>query len=211
MWTCPPSNRSVLKDLSYSLILQGCVESQLIPVVGRPVLALGLTYSKVCGTVNGYQYYTTDSFFASIYGITIDDYYVDGISLTHGHSPRKHIWTFASGFGEGNYEANDYYNCPCSSPHFLHNYTLPAFIGSDYFCETGARGMPPSQWITEDPLWDGKGCGASSTCCGGRAGKRWFCKSLPEPTTDDIEIRLCTDQGRADEDIAVTIIELYIQ
>ncbi len=174
----------------------------------------GLTYSKVCGTVNGYQYYTTGAFYASFFGkgSTIDDYYVDGISLTHGHSPRKHIWTFASGVGEGTVES--YSNCPCSSPHCLYDYILPAFIGSDYFCETGNRGLwsdTPSQWFTEDLLWDGKGCGANSTCCGGRAGKRWFCKSLPEPTTDDIEIRLCTDEERTNEDVAVAVIELYIQ
>ena len=28
-------------------------------------------------------------------GLGIDRYYVDGISLTHGQSPRQHIWSFA--------------------------------------------------------------------------------------------------------------------
>jgi len=31
---------------------------------------------------------------------TIDDVYVDGISLTHGSSPRQHIWTFANALDE---------------------------------------------------------------------------------------------------------------
>ena len=27
---------------------------------------------------------------------TIDDHYLDGVSLTHDSSPRKHIWSFAA-------------------------------------------------------------------------------------------------------------------
>ena len=31
---------------------------------------------------------------------TIDSRYVDGVSITHGASPRKHIWTYAAGVYE---------------------------------------------------------------------------------------------------------------
>ena len=35
-----------------------------------------------------------------VHNITIDSSYVDGVSLTHGQTPRKHIWTFAAAHDE---------------------------------------------------------------------------------------------------------------
>ena len=35
----------------------------------------------------------------------------------------------------------------------------------------------------------------------------WFCKQLPQTTTDDIEVRICGDQGIANEDTPVELIE----
>ena len=58
----------------------------------------GIEYSRVCGRITGYQYYTPDAFRNYIInGGPIDNVFVDGIALTHG-SPRKHIWTFATAF-----------------------------------------------------------------------------------------------------------------
>ena len=45
-------------------------------------------------------------------------------------------------------------------------------------------------------------------CCG-RGG--WFCKDLPQPTTDDIEFWLCTDEGRTNEDVYIEDVEMYVQ
>ena len=39
----------------------------------------------------------------------------------------------------------------------------------------------------------------------------WFMKELSSSTTDDIEMRLCADSGRNDEDITVELIELYVR
>jgi len=39
----------------------------------------------------------------------------------------------------------------------------------------------------------------------------WFCKQLPQATIDDIEVRICKDEGNTNEDIPVQIIELYIR
>ena len=40
----------------------------------------------------------------------------------------------------------------------------------------------------------------------------WFYKQLPNVTTnDDIEMRVCRDQSRYDEDIAIEAIEFYIR
>ena len=56
------------------------------------------TYSQVCGIARGYQYATMDAFKA-ITGETIDQTYVDGLSITRG-SPRQHLWTLAVGLRE---------------------------------------------------------------------------------------------------------------
>ena len=44
----------------------------------------GVQYSKVCGRIRAYQVGTIDDFFNP----NIDTYYIDGVSLTHGSSPR---------------------------------------------------------------------------------------------------------------------------
>ncbi len=58
-----------------------------------------MTYTKVYGRVRAYQYNTTNSFQEYAGGqrgnSTIDEPYVDGVSLTY-ENPRRHIWTFAS-------------------------------------------------------------------------------------------------------------------
>ena len=43
----------------------------------------GINYSHVCGRVIGYQYRVPDAFLNSR-SQTIEGYYVDGVSLTHG-------------------------------------------------------------------------------------------------------------------------------
>ncbi len=58
----------------------------------------GISYSRVCEKVKAYQYFSPDAFGPYYYNRaqTIDDAYVDGVSLTHGQNPRNHIWTFAN-------------------------------------------------------------------------------------------------------------------
>ena len=89
-------------------------------------------YSQVCGRVIGYQYATTDAFHVQT-SPSIDQAYVDGVSITRG-SPRKHVWSFASGFQES--FSNPRYNCPCSTC-CGHGQSVPSFVGNDYFCESG--------------------------------------------------------------------------
>ena len=46
--------------------------------------------------------------------------------------------------------------------------------------------------IAENTLWDGHGYTVSSTCYTCEFNNPpWFCKQLPKPTTEDIEIRIC--------------------
>ena len=167
-------------------------------------------YSNVCGKIIGYQQKTSDAFhpYQLNSALTIDDGYVDGISLTHGHSPRKHIWTFAAAL----HEHNSYwkYICPCTNKYNPDTINIPPFVGNDYFCDTGSSDHFQFIFYPDDPLWDGQGCGQNSTCCSFNC-PPWFSKQLNSSTTDNIEMRLCTDQSRSNEDITFEQLVLYVQ
>ena len=167
----------------------------------------GVKYSRVCGKIIGYQYATTDAFLSHSTGRTIDDLYVDGVSLTHGQRPRKHIWTFAAAHDE---TRSDTTVCPCTKPSTTFTGIVPPFIGQDYFCDTGSRYAPQAHFYRADPLWDGSGCGPTSSCCGFN-NPPWFCKQLPQPTNDDIEMRVCTDEPIANKYLALETAEIYVQ
>ena len=170
----------------------------------------GIQYSKVCGRVRGYQYSSPNAFFywSRNPSLTINDNYVDGVSLTHSSlSGRGHIWTFAAALDEVNRTRP--FACPCTNLNSKVNITIPPFIGSDYFCETGSRNIfEYERFYQEDPLWDGAGCGPASTCC--QAGPT-FCKTLPRATTDNIELRVCANEPRYNEDTPLDQVDLYIQ
>ena len=55
----------------------------------------GMTYSRVCGRIIGYQFGSGTAFWQDNIGSTnIDSVYVGGVSLTHGApGARQHIWT----------------------------------------------------------------------------------------------------------------------
>ena len=152
-------------------------------------------YTRVCGRVIGYQFGYPDGFYSS----TIDQYYVDGVSITHG-SPRSHIWTFAAGGSES------YNDCPCegglSAPPFIRN--------NSFYCESGysGAGRPSSVLYTSDPLWDGEQCESEGSCC---STAPWFTVDLVNPTTDDIEVCICSDSTDTEEDTPIQLLELYIQ
>ena len=161
-------------------------------------------YTRVCGKIRAYQFGGTDGFEAYDDGevTTIDGAYVSGVSLTHGR-PRQHIWTFAAGYSE--YEPNRNDACPCDA---IIDITIPPFVGGDYFCESGRNSQTYTQFLPDDPLWDGDGCTASSTCCSFN-NPPCFTKQLPSPTTDDIEARLCLkDRG---DYTPIEFLELYVQ
>ena len=170
----------------------------------------GIEYSRVCGRVIGYQDGTPNAFSAYQAGTatTIDSYYAAGVSITHGYSPRQHIWTFAAARDEHSGTAANQ-QCPCTRPGFPASVTVPSFVGQDYFCETGSRNSVQYIFHSNDPLWDGQGCGGNSTCCEFN-NPPWFCKQLPQATTDDIEMRLCDDQEISNEDTPIESVEMFI-
>ena len=164
--------------------------------------AHAVPYSKICGKVNAYQYSTSDAFFHHGDDADIDSYYVDGVSLTYGSHPRKHIWTFAAGS-----DAHPYSNCQCSAHSNADIPPPPSFVGSHYFCEV--KDSSSSQFDGDNPLWDGQGCQLSSVCCSFN-NPPWFYRQLSGPVTADIEMRVCADQSQQDEDIALAMVEIFV-
>ena len=161
----------------------------------------GVEYSRVCGRIVAYQLGTPSGF--RFGDGTIDGHYLAGISLTHGQI-RQHIWSFVNAKNEGSTTEV----CPCIQGS---QDEAPSFIGQDYFCDTAVSGTSTSDgtFYPNDPLWDGQGCGIRSTCCSFNS-PPWFCKQLPRPTTDDIELRLCENSGPDDDDSPFEIVELYV-
>uniref|UniRef100_A0A1X7UZA3 Fibrinogen C-terminal domain-containing protein n=1 Tax=Amphimedon queenslandica TaxID=400682 RepID=A0A1X7UZA3_AMPQE len=104
----------------------------------------GISYSQICGRVEGYAKASPDAFFHYLTDRNnIDASYVDGVSITHG-SPRQHVWTFIA-TAQTEIVAGGVYNCSCSPGN---TQKVPSFVGKDYYCEGGSA----------DPLWDGKDC-----------------------------------------------------
>ena len=171
--------------------------------------ASGLQYNKVCGRVVGYQFRSPDAFRRFVQSDSaIDKAYVDGVSITHGN-PRKHIWTYAAGLVETMDSTYDDFHCPCSSSA---GKQPPSFVGSDYYCESGLYSRPWTATVySDDVLWDGEGCDGNEAPCCNPPDLPWFCKELPEPTSDDLEVRICNDEGQANEDVPIEVIELYVQ
>ena len=149
----------------------------------------------------------TDSFLGS--SRSIDTYYVDGVSVTHG-SPRQHSWTFSNGLDE--LSTNYYAICPCVTGSTNRN-RIPSFVGQNYFCEsgiTGWNGIFGILWPDGDPLWDGQGCGPTSSCYTFNS-PPWFNVQLSSPTTDNIEVRICGRGSTQSDDSPIQLIELYVK
>ena len=168
----------------------------------------GVQYSCVCGRIVGYQYGLQIAFrMYSLGQSSIDSYYLEGISLTHGQSPRQHIWSFVGSAGEEDSATS--YLCPCTRT-ALTGIAVPPFVGNDYFCDTAVRDNTFKRgWYPDDPLWDGQGCGSNSTCCEFN-NPPWFCKQLPQPTADDIELRICNNNAGYNDDTPFETVEIYV-
>ena len=147
---------------------------------------------------------SVDAFQGSSSYPSLDNRYVDGVSITVGN-PRKHVWTYAAGVSD---DVGGIYSCPCARSQGL---APPSFVGEHYYCESGnTGGVQLERYYTEDPLWDGTGCLDNNNCCTD-ANQPWFFRQLVTNRQDDIEARLCTNQVFADEAILVEQIQLYVQ
>ena len=87
-----------------------------------------------------------------------------------------------------------------SSASFIHRKQL--------FCDTGfsGPGTVNDVYFTVDPLWDGGGCGPFNTCCQFNS-PSWFQTTLPQTTSDDIELCLCFAE-RIREDVILDLIDI---
>ena len=170
---------------------------------------LGFSYNKVCGQVIGVQFGEPNAFrpYFRNRNLMLEDPFVDGVILTYGLAPRTHIWTFVAAESESEYDDEA---CPCTRTDVSYEGLVPPFIGEDYFCDTGSWSRPSEVYYTDNLLWDGKGCGPTSSCCTWRD-PPWFCKVLTQQTTDWLELRVCTDSSSSDEQILLELIEIYIQ
>ena len=154
---------------------------------------LGLNFTQVCGRAIGYMYSSVDAFG---HHNTIDNPYVDGLSITYG-TPRHHLWTYAAGQNG---------RCLCHAGSSASH--PPSFVGQHYYCDGWPQGFT-ARWYTEYPLWDGEGCPTGNTCCD-PPNLPWFHRTLNTAITDDIEVRWCHDQAVGDEDVGVELLELYV-
>lgn len=166
----------------------------------------GTVYKEVCGRVYGYQKGSTQAIQAQ--GLGLESHYVDGVSLTYGSDPRNHLWTFMASFKETGRGA---WECPCQINTNFGN--VASFIGDNYFCESGESfGNPENNvFYFTDPLWDGEQCYNRETPCCQVADLPWFTRTLDEDTTDDIELRVCGNEGTNNEDSPVLLYEIYIK
>ena len=156
-----------------------------------------LSYSRVCGRITAFTEGTPDGFMRTS-NTDINGTYVDGVSLTHG-APRQHIWTFAA-------TSNRMLSCSCNNSNTAGT-PPPEYVGSDYFCDTRIRESGVDRDLV---LWQGTDCTSSNACCSFN-NPPWFYKQLPQPTTDDIEMRVCRNEERSNEDVFIQIAEVYIQ
>ena len=182
----------------------GC-DSVVIP-------SLDLPYSEVCGRVVGYQYASTDSYQLSAVKKDIDKPYIDGVSITHG-SPRQHIWTLMSGTTQNGIWGTNKQICPCHR--LAASRQIVSFIGNDWYCESGNPQYQKLEYkpYMDDVLWDGQNCEPDELeCCKNKLpgiSQPWFHKALSTETTDHLEIRICGNEARVNEDILVTMYEFY--
>ena len=168
--------------------------------------ALGLSYSRVCGQLRGYQFGTTDGFapYFENNNVQLNQGYVDGVSITYDTASPKHIWTYAVGYTL----ALDASSCPCNSGNAAY---VPPYVGNDYYCETGNNAVSLFRgFLPGDPLWDGQQCdGVEAPCCT-HPNMPWFIKTLGETTTKEIQLRLCIDELTISEETLLQLIELYV-
>ena len=132
--------------------------------------------------------------------------YLDGISITHG-MPRQN--TFGPMVLSPASDCSSAGCCPCNEGGVDN---VATFAKSNWYCESG---NPTSGAVFEffhnDVLWDGKNCTEiESPCCRPQM-LPYFRTEIDNSSTDSIELRICHDQGFADEDIPIEAYQIYVR
>ena len=61
-----------------------------------------------------------------------------------------------------------------------------------------------------DVLWDRQLCRNDEVTCCDPLNIPWFCKTFPTNITENLEVRICLDEGPDNENVALEFFELYI-
>ena len=159
----------------------------------------GTTYTQVCGFVRGYSYFEPDGF---RHNCTVDNLCVEGVTITYG-TPTTHLWSYVASYEEaGAFSCIDPATNSCS---------ITTAYSQHYYCESGTAAAPMEIWYTNDPLWDGKGCGEGEKPCCENRDLPWFTTYTEMPTLANLNAWVCLDEGTYDENIGVERLELYIK
>ena len=157
----------------------------------------GTSYSQVCGTVRVHPEGTPDGFASHNNQIprnvqSVNQNYVDGVSLTYGDcSNRNHIWTYTAAVTVGDSTRG------CDQCTYMKPSNIPRtnFTCISAHCSDADNCFPNTLW-----------CNEAQQCFGNET----FYRQLSESTTDNIEMRVCRDQDRDDEDILISFVELFV-
>ena len=136
----------------------------------------GFNYSKVCGQIRGYHFGVPDGFPPyAIPNIENCNSYVDGVTITYGSNPRKHIWTYARETVLGNDDLGPY-SCPCNND--SSGTSVPEWVGNDYYYESAlySSNVHLEVLFSNDTLWDGQLCNGNEGPCCTNPKMPWFIK-----------------------------------
>ena len=141
-----------------------------------------IQYIQVTGQIRGYQVKS-----------------LDGFNSHNTSIPRRQVFTdlntnYLDGVSistNGQHIWSFAAGCNCRNTN-----NKPTIIGQDYTCDGVANSIDYVGIV-----WTSQQCGRNSN---------WFYKVM-SPTTTDIKVRICRDENRINEDLALKKLELYIQ
>lgn len=159
-------------------------------------------YEEVGGVVVAHKKGSTDAFGYHAGAPTLDEEYVDGVSITIMNSlDRHHVFSFAASISDD--ASSSPANCPCAG-----GLVAPSYVGLDYVCEAGAGSVSNDTWYLDDPLWSRD---AFADCDVPGDGPYFFSVGIGDPSTSDVEARVMVDEEFANEDVGVESMELYVR
>ena len=164
------------------------------------------SFSEISGYILADQKGKMEGFFSE-QATTLDNTYVDGVSITiNASNIRQHVFTYAA----GREELPRIESCPC---HGAPVTNIPHFVGFDYHCDSGYAPYTATSLNTGyRTVWSGEGCGVGSACCNS-ADTPWFYHVLHYNVRDaPLEVRILSDDASHDNEmILVREIALYVR
>ena len=180
---CPPGMRT--ETVNTSTTCKVSEDGAGCTEIHYPVY--NISYTEVTGRIRAYQLNTLDGFVSLDKSIRNEGISTNALDSNYldGVSITTnsyHVWSHAGG-------------CSCND-----DLQKPNFIGDHYICNgTHHESITAPH---EELIWENQHCGENSD---------WFFRtSLPSNATD-IRVRICRDQARDDEDIALTELIIYIR